>query len=258
MDFAALRAKGVVPIASFRARLPGWRLRFNVEHFFCHEGGVGNIERTNNPCDAVLGVIHLCENADLAALDKLEGFGIGYDRITVDVLTETGNASAQTYVGLPAYICDTDLPTARYRNILVRGARSVGLDPDYVERLETMTVMPKQSHPPFAAPKEALLMDHTQLEHHQTVLAGHVFCMKDVRFAHELARDWFGGKEVTQFHLRRMDTSTGNEMLHEFLSDDLHRDQRDFLNTYLHAFAEEYRHIAKFNYAGCPEQMILS
>jgi sulfite reductase (NADPH) flavoprotein alpha-component len=44
MNFNSLRAKGVEPRASERAVLRGWRPRFNVHHFFRHEGRVGNIE----------------------------------------------------------------------------------------------------------------------------------------------------------------------------------------------------------------------
>ena len=47
MEMTSLRAKGVQPRHSTRAVAAGWRLRFNVQHFFRHEGGVGNIEPTD-------------------------------------------------------------------------------------------------------------------------------------------------------------------------------------------------------------------
>jgi len=47
-------------------------LRFNVRHFFRHEGGVANIERSDERTDAVWGVLHLCDNAHLALLDAAE------------------------------------------------------------------------------------------------------------------------------------------------------------------------------------------
>lgn len=258
MDFAALRAKGVTPRASRWGRLSGWRLRFNVEHFFRHEGGVGNVERTGNADDAVCGVLHVCDDADLAALDKLEGYGVGYDRIEVPIETAAGTETAFTYVGLPAYVNDTCLPTRRYINILVRGARAAGLAPDYIAALEQQTLLPPVLRPAFAPTPTGRTMSHTALETDHTVLAGHVFCMKEVRFAHELARVWFGGKDVTQFHLRRMDQSTGAEDLRSFLDGDLRPDQRDFLNVYLHAFNEEYRHIGQFDYTDLPNAKILA
>jgi sulfite reductase (NADPH) flavoprotein alpha-component len=39
MNLISLRAKGVEPQRSQHAILRGWRLRFNVQHFFRHEGG---------------------------------------------------------------------------------------------------------------------------------------------------------------------------------------------------------------------------
>jgi cation transport regulator ChaC len=55
MDLNSLRAKGVEPRASARAVLRGWRLRFNVHHFFRHEGGAGNIESSDRPSGRRLG-----------------------------------------------------------------------------------------------------------------------------------------------------------------------------------------------------------
>ena len=65
MSLQSLRAKGIEPLASTRAVLQGWRLRFNVQHFFRHEGGVGNIEYTGHPDDRVMGVLHECARKGL-------------------------------------------------------------------------------------------------------------------------------------------------------------------------------------------------
>ncbi len=64
MALRSLRAKGVE-----RGLLRGWRFRFNVQHFFRHEGRVGNIEPSNDLSDKVWGVLHLCEDRHLAHLD---------------------------------------------------------------------------------------------------------------------------------------------------------------------------------------------
>ena len=61
LDLASLPAKGVQPVSSSRGVVVGWRLRFNVAHFFRHEGGVANIERTGNDSDRVHGVVHRVE-----------------------------------------------------------------------------------------------------------------------------------------------------------------------------------------------------
>ena len=104
MDLTSLRAKGVEPHTSERAVLRGWRLRFNVHHFFRHEGGVGNIEPSDDPTDAVWGVLHQCDDEHLALLDAAEAYGHGYDRIGVSVLTDRGEQRAIAYVGIPSFL----------------------------------------------------------------------------------------------------------------------------------------------------------
>ena len=42
INLISLKAKGVEPTSSEWGMIPGWRLRFNVQHWFRHEGGVGN------------------------------------------------------------------------------------------------------------------------------------------------------------------------------------------------------------------------
>ncbi len=92
MSMLSLRAKGVEPRASTKAVLHGWQLRFNVQHFFRHEGGVGNIENTGHPDDRVLGVLHECPDEALSLLDQAEAYGHGYNRIEIEV--EPDNPSA--------------------------------------------------------------------------------------------------------------------------------------------------------------------
>ena len=45
-----------------------------MAHFFRHEGGVANIERTGNDSDRVHGVVHRVEEDALAALDQAEAY----------------------------------------------------------------------------------------------------------------------------------------------------------------------------------------
>ncbi len=104
MALPSLRAKGVEPRASERAVLRGWRLRFNVRHFFRHEGGVANIEPAGNDADAVWGVVHLCEDEHLALLDAAEAYRHGYDRVEVSVQTDRDEQRA-----LPMSACPLSL-----------------------------------------------------------------------------------------------------------------------------------------------------
>jgi cation transport regulator ChaC len=104
MDLRSLRAKGVEPRRSERAELRGWRLRFNVQHFFRHEGGVGNIEPTGDDSDVVRGVLHWCDDGHLALLDAAEAYSHGYDRVPVTVRTDRGAEQAIAYIGIPSFI----------------------------------------------------------------------------------------------------------------------------------------------------------
>jgi hypothetical protein len=246
LDMTSLKAKGVSPRRSRAAVLRGWRLRFNVEHFFPHEGGMGNIERTDDPADQVLGVLHACDDRDLRALDVLEAYGIGYDRIETPVTTADGPVRATAYVGLPDFINDACRPTRRYLNILLRGAEAARLDPAYIAALRGMEALEHPDLPPFAPPAQgarAFAPDDLLRDPLLTAIGGAVFDMRGARPRHDILKTWFGGKDVTLFHLRRLDTSDGSETAEQIKSGALRDDQRRYLNVYLHAFAREYAYV---------------
>jgi sulfite reductase (NADPH) flavoprotein alpha-component len=251
MDLTSLRAKGIEPRASERAVLPGWRLRFNVQHFFRHEGGVANIERSDDRTDAVWGVLHLCDDAHLALLDTAEANGHGYDRINVPVLTDRGEQHAITYVGIPSFIDERCRPTRRYLNILVRGAIAAGINSDYVNTLRQHPVHQSRSVPIFVPPPgEYPVFTAATLKRHSTLtaLAGAVFDMAGARWQHRFLRDLFGGKDMTLFHLRRLDTSDGSETIEDIKYARLNPAQRRYLNEYLHEYSVEYVFAGRYIY----------
>ncbi|WP_341679288.1 gamma-glutamylcyclotransferase family protein [Niveibacterium sp. SC-1] len=250
MDLVSLRAKGVSPQRSLPARLPGWRLRFNVRHFFRHEGGVGNIE-PGGAGDYVLGVLHLCEDATLAPLDDTEAYGHGYDRIEVCVQTEEGELPGLTYVGMPSFLDEACLPTRRYMNILLQGARSAGLDPAYVAMLEQQPLHTRRAVPPFVAPAGAHPMFSAATLADQplyTALDGQVFDMSAAREQHEFLKGFFGGRDMTLFHLKRLDGSDGSETAEDVRLQRYSPAQRQYLDEYLHEYAHEYRHVGGYRY----------
>lgn len=254
MNITSLRAKGIEPLSSRRAVLEGWRLRFNVQHFFRHEGGVGNIER-GGPDDRVLGVLHDCPDDALAALDAMEAYGHGYDRITVDVKAESTEGMerlpAFTYVGMPEFINDTCRPSRRYLNIVVDGARQSGLDADYVSKLAALPVYQPDDYPPFEAPTGHYPMfDADSLADHPlyTALYGAVFDMSRARPLHEYLKGFFGGRDMTLFHLKRLDSSDGSESMDDIRHGRLNPAQWRYINSYLNEYAKEYRYVGRFNY----------
>lgn len=252
MNKTSLRAKGVVPLASRRAVLYGWRLRFNVQHFFRHEGGVGNIERSDNPADKVLGVLHDCPDEALISLDAMEAYGHGYDRITVDVEVDDGaQVSAFTYIGMPEFIDDDCLPTERYLNLLVEGANSAGLTSEFISYLTEHPVHLPDEYPLFKPPAgDYPRFDTTTLAHYPlyTALNGAVFDMSGARPLHDYLKIFFGGRDMTLFHLKRLDSSDGNESLEDICQGRINAAQQRYLNCYLNEYAREYRYVGRFDY----------
>jgi hypothetical protein len=251
MDLTSLRAKGVEPLLSLPAELPGWRLRFNVRHFFRHEGGVGNIERSDDPAERVLGVLHRCDDHQLAALDAAEAEGHGYRRIEVDVRTANGPVTALTYVGMPGFLDEHCRPTQRYLNILLQGAIHAGLDPGYIEALRRQPLHPRSPVSSFTPPSgEHPVYDGTRLAGQPllTALDGAVFDMTNARPQHEFLKGFFGGRDMTLFHLRRLDGSDGSESLDDVRQRRYTPAQRLYLDEYLHEYSVEYVYVGRFRY----------
>ena len=248
MDVRSLRAKGVQPLHSWPATLPGWRLRFNVQHFFAHEGGVANIEPAGAD-DRVCGVLHACDAGALAALDLAEAYPHGYDRIEAPVRTADGARRAIAYVGTPGFVNDSCLPTRRYLNILLQGARAAGLAPGYIAMLEAHPVLMKHAvapyrppagkPPPFDAEKLAAHSRHTALD-------DAVFDMSQARWQHRLLWGHYGGRDMTLYHLHRMDGAGAQPTEEDVRRRRFNPAQRAYLDEYLHAYAAEYRYAGRF------------
>ena len=251
IDLMSLRAKGVQPVSSRRARLSGWKLLFNVHHWFKHEGGVGNIHPSEDPADQVLGVVHQCENSSLPLLDAVESYGVGYDRIEVEVETEDGPIPALTYIGIPTYLDDNCLPTQRYLNIIVRGAIAAGIDSNYIDKLRLHPTHVNKIYPVFEHPQGSVpeFTANTLAEYPlYTAVGGAVFDMQDARWQHHCLRELFGGKDMTLFHIKRLDSSDGTESIEKIRDDQLTTEQRAYLNAYLNEYASEYHYIGRFRY----------
>lgn len=252
LDMTSLRAKGVTPVSSERGVIHGWKLTFNVAHFFRHEGGVGNIQPSDNSKDRVQGILHQCLDEELPVLDKLEALGDVYDRIEIEVETENQRKiNAYSYVGLPSRLDDRCLPTERYLNILIRGASQAKLDESYIQKLRQHPTYQKRHYPPFQLPQRPSdTFNAKTLAKHSfyTALAGAVFDMADARPEHDFLKGFQGGQDMTLFHLKRMDSSAGNETQEDIKNNNLTEYQRQYLNEYLHEFNVEYRFVGRFLY----------
>ncbi|EAR61792.1 gamma-glutamylcyclotransferase family protein [Neptuniibacter caesariensis] len=250
MNMTSLRAKGVVPVSSENAELIGWTLKFNVRHWFRHEGGMANIEPAT-PDDAVLGRIHLIDEQHLAMLDAVESYGEGYDRIEVEVRTSKGMVKAITYIGLPGYLDNGCLPTQRYLNIITHGAASVGIDEAYISRLRSLKIQPPIDYPPFLSPditSTTAIFNEPQLASNPlyTALMDAVFDMQYVRKDLYCLHSLFGGKDTTLFHCKRHDSSDGSETLKDIYDGNISESAKAYLNAYLHEYNNEFRYVGVY------------
>jgi gamma-glutamylcyclotransferase (GGCT)/AIG2-like uncharacterized protein YtfP len=251
MNGVSLRAKGVVPHESTVAQLPGWRLRFNVAHYFRHEGGVANIEPSDDPSDRVLGLVHRCDDEALTRLDVAEAYPHGYDRVELTLDCAWGPTIAIAYIGMPAFIDDTCLPSRRYLNILLDGAAEAALEESYVDQIRSHPTHHNAPRPPFLPPSDqGVTFTLQELAAHPelTGLAGHVFDMSVGPPHHRFLIESFGGRDMTAFHLRRLDTSDGTETLDLVTEGRLSRHQRDYLDGYLHEYDAKYRYVGIVRY----------
>jgi sulfite reductase (NADPH) flavoprotein alpha-component len=248
INLISLRVKGVNPIKSEKAKLTGWELRFNVAHWFKHEGGMGNIVPSKDLNAIVEGMVHFCNDQDLNSLDLMEAYGIGYDRITVPVLKADGTKiEAVTYIGLPASLDDTCRPTRRYLSILLKGAVAADLSKHYIKNLESTVLQKPISYPDFKTPDgyfRSFRLEEIAQNLNLTILLGFVFDMSAARNRFAPVQKLFGGKDMTLFHVKRHDSSYGNETISQITDGSISKEVKDYLNSYLNEYSRE------FNFAG--------
>jgi cation transport regulator ChaC len=112
------------------AQLRGYRFAFTTRST---DGLIYANVMASAPDDVVRGVLYRCGPAGMIVLDDYEA---GYERRHVTVTDEAGrNYEATVYVGLPECTVEPGRPTARYRDIVLSGAREFGLPNEYVQRI---------------------------------------------------------------------------------------------------------------------------
>ena len=126
--------RGIEPRELCRARVSGYRLRFNLEGRPTGRAAPANL--CPDPGTEVWGVVHRITRRDLMRLDSTEGVpGRGYRHITVAVETDDGRL-----IDAVAYIApgkgDDGKPSLRYITLLRDGARAHGLPAQYIRFLE--------------------------------------------------------------------------------------------------------------------------
>jgi gamma-glutamylcyclotransferase (GGCT)/AIG2-like uncharacterized protein YtfP len=116
-----------------RALLPNFEVQFNFLSR-TYGGGVTGVEPA--PGRLARGILYEAPEEEMARLDTVEAVPEGlYYRQTVLVVDETGRIhEAETYRTTRPR--GPFRPTRRYLDLMVKGAREHGLDPDYISELE--------------------------------------------------------------------------------------------------------------------------
>ena len=120
------------------AQLEGYRLRTN---YFASSQGAGACNIELAPDHQVEGVVMAITPAIQNALRVKEGCPHRYEEIDVIVHTAATQAAvrALTYVVTPTHHLDVDLPvTARYRGLILDGAKHFGFTKGYQQQLRRL------------------------------------------------------------------------------------------------------------------------
>jgi gamma-glutamylcyclotransferase len=96
------------------------------------EDGSGKANLVDSPGDVVWGVLYEIDPREINKLDRVED---GYQRVTLEVITDQGNSlKAQVYFSLQ--LTDDPRPYTCYKDLIVKGAIKHQLPKYYVSSLE--------------------------------------------------------------------------------------------------------------------------
>ena len=133
-DSAFRERRGMRPLEWRPARLPGYRLRFNLEGRPRGKAAPANVSA--DPQAEVWGVAYSITGAGLARLDASEGVpGRRYRHLWIEVQDlDRARLPAVTYVAAGKPV--DGRPSLRYLTLLREGARAHGLPDDYLRILD--------------------------------------------------------------------------------------------------------------------------
>ncbi len=121
------------------ARLEGYRLAFSVESRNTWLGGVGDMQRA--PGDEIWGALWVIAAEDARVLDEHMGLFRDppvYQHTTVEVTTPAGDVvRCRSYTAVTPDAAGF-LPSPGYLDVVVQGARALGLPEAYIARLAAM------------------------------------------------------------------------------------------------------------------------
>ena len=139
------RLKDRVGSAEFfsTAGIRGYEVRFRK--ISIDDSGKADLVQTGNPEHIVHGVVYQFDPADWHALDKHEGAtgtNPGYDRVPIQVHTDSGSRDVTTYLARKERIDESLKPYTWYRDLILCGAEQHGLPEDYRRKIESIVDIP--------------------------------------------------------------------------------------------------------------------
>ena len=125
------------------AWIRGYEVRFRK--ISIDDSGKADLVQTGNPEHIVHGVVYQFDPADWPALDKHEGAtgnNPGYDRVPIQVHTDSGSRDVTTYLARKERIDESLKPYTWYRDLILCGAEQHGLPEDYRRKIENIVDIP--------------------------------------------------------------------------------------------------------------------
>lgn len=161
MNANTLKSRGICPTKSIVGTLPGYRLVFNYKGYDFVEPSFANVEpitHTDNEREeggnshfTVEGVAHRILLSELFVLDSFEGEGTAYERFETlfrpthldppslhhtSIVSSLGGFLCCAYRAMPHMVTEQeDLPSVRYKHLLLKGARDAKLSREYQDYL---------------------------------------------------------------------------------------------------------------------------
>lgn len=121
------------------AQLPGYRLAFDKRG--ADGSGKCHVQRTDGATE-VCGCLYALSEIDLQRLDRLEGVGQGYERVTVQVAVAHRRQAVVSYIAQPEHIEPGLPPYDWYLRHVIIGAQENDLPDDYIAWLRSIPTRP--------------------------------------------------------------------------------------------------------------------
>ena len=119
------------------ASLSGWRLAFHKRG--ADGSGKCDASFTGDPGDRLWGALDRMSDDQMDELDRYEQ---GYDRRTVEVQFDGGTVRAVLYVAMASRTEPKLRPYHWYKELVLAGARELGLPRGYVDSIEAVSSFP--------------------------------------------------------------------------------------------------------------------